>query len=232
MEKEFDYQGIARGFNKAFTSEQVIVFAVVPKYRCAQSFGSDDTYSCAVFAAARRLPQIEGALFGTRADGVRFMLSGSLMILEYTGDIKVNKDDTMPTFDYNGDLKQIYFMPTVAKKITAALMPATFKAEWPTDEEMREQRDKNLRKVEEIRAARAEAKRISDGYRAALHNGKPETPETIALYEQSAVFDFTFEYSDDHRYCIETRKRMRDLVSAMEAAGLNTKAFTSRVLGY
>ena len=232
MEKEFDYQGIARGFNKAFTSEQVIVFAVVPKYRCAQSFGSDDTYSCAVFAAARRLPQIEGALYGTRADGVRFMLCGSLMILEYTGDIKVNKDDTMPTFDYSGDLKQIYFMPTVAKKITAALMPATFKAEWPSDEELRFKREVNIAKAEKIKKDNIEAARIRDNYRANLHAGKPETPESIALYEASANFDFTFEYSDDHRYCINTRREMHSLVQRMRDAGLNAKAFTDRILGY
>lgn len=232
MEKEFDYQGIGREFVKVFTSEKAIIFAVVPKSYALQKFGDNDTYSCAVFAAARRLPEIEGAVYGTRADGTRFMVWGSLMILEYTGKIKVQKEDTVPCFDYNGELKQIYFLPSVAKVIASELMPTTFKTEWPSDEAMCQRRDENLRKAEELIASRAEAKRISDGYRAALHNGKPETEETIALYEQSANFDFTFEYSDDHRYCIATRKRMHDLVSAMEAAGLNTKAFTSRVLGY
>lgn len=232
MEKEFDYQGIGRAFNEAFASEKVIIFGVVPRYSCGQSYGSDENYSCAVFAAARSLPEIEGALYGTRADGTRFMLCGGLMILEYTGNIKVSKEEVMPTFDYNGKLKQVYFMPTIAKALAATLMPATFKAEWPTDEELRFKREVNISKAEKIKKDNIEAARIRDNYRVNLHAGKPETPESIALYEASANFDFTFEYSDDHRYCINTRREMHSLVERMRDAGLNAKAFTDRILGY
>ena len=232
MEKEFDYQGIGRAFNEAFASEKVIIFGVVPRYSCGQSYGSDENYSCAVFAAARSLPEIEGALYGTRADGTRFMLCGGLMILEYTGNIKVSKEEVMPTFDYNGKLKQVYFMPTIAKALAATLMPATFKAEWPTDEELRFKREVNISKAEKIKKDSIEAARIRDNYRADLHNGVPETPDSMAIYHESANFDFTFEYSDDHRYCIDTRKRMRDLVARMKLMGLNASAFTSRIFSY
>lgn len=232
MEKEFDYQGIGRAFNEAFASEKVIIFGVVPRYSCGQSYGSDENYSCAVFAAARSLPEIEGALYGTRADGTRFMLCGGLMILEYTGNIKVSKEEVMPTFDYNGKLKQVYFMPTIAKALAATLMPATFKAEWPTDEELRFKREVNISKAEKIKKDSIEAARIRDNYRANLHAGKPETPESIALYEASANFDFTFEYNDDHRHYTNTRREMHSLVERMRDAGLNVKAFTDRVANY
>ena len=232
MEKEFDYQGIGRAFNEAFASEKVIIFGVVPRYSCGQSYGSDENYSCAVFAAARSLPEIEGALYGTRADGTRFMLCGGLMILEYTGNIKVSKEEVMPTFDYNGKLKQVYFMPTIAKALAATLMPATFKAEWPTDEELRFKREVNISKAEKIKKDNIEAARIRDNYRANLHAGKPETPESIALYEASANFDFTFEYNDDHRHYTNTRREMHSLVERMRDAGLNVKAFTDRVANY
>ena len=232
MEKEFDYQGIGRAFKAAFASGDVVIFAVVPRRYAVQKYGDKDTYSCAVFAAARKLPVIDGAIYGTRSDGVRYMLHGSLTIIACPELQPVSKKDIFVRYDYNGNPACHYFVPSIAKQIAEQMMPVTFTTQWPEEEVLLLAAAEDARKAEKTRAA-AEAKRaIRDGYRANLHAGKPETPESIALYEASANFDFTFEYSDDHRYCINTRKRMHDLVEHMKLMGLNANAFTSRIFGY
>lgn len=232
MEKEFDYQGIGRAFNAAFASGDVVIFAVVPRRYAVQKYGDKDTYSCAVFAAARKLPVIDGAIYGTRSDGTQYMLHGSLTIIACSELQPVGKKDIFVRYDYNGNPACHYFVPSIAKQIANQMMPDTFKAEWPGDEELLLAAAEDARKAEKSRVAEEAARAIRDGYRANLHAGKPETPESIALYEASANFDFTFEYSDDNRYCINTRREMHSLVERMRDAGLNAKAFTDRILGY
>ena len=232
MEKEFDYQGIGRAFKAAFASGDVVIFAVVPRRYAVQKYGDKDTYSCAVFAAARKLPVIDGAIYRTRSDGTQYMLHGSLTIIACSGLQPVSKKDIFVRYDYNGNPACHYFVPSIAKQIAKQMMPDTFKAEWPEDEELLLAAAEDARKAEKSRVAAEAARAIRDGYRASLHAGTPETPESIALFELTEHFDFWFEYSDDHRYCIDTRRRMREIVERMKAAGLNVKAFTDRVANY
>lgn len=161
---------------------------------------------------------IKGCFNDGTAEGRTYWTSPiGLILLEKKDDPDLREGDLRRTPEFDGWVfpRPEWLIEVLEKKVFLQYIPrdSISRIEYYTDAA------EEARRLEEV--AREEA-RLKGQKLLLTSAGVPVTDETLALAKEVMSFDVYYDYSDDHRFCIQYRAYERELRKRLKDAGVES----------